>query len=307
MHFDFVDLKLFVSLANTKNLTRAAERTSLSLSAASARIKNLEDYVGSKLIYRHNLGVTLTPQGETFLHHARLLLQQSEMLHGDMQEYSLGMKGHVRVFANNNASSGFLPDVLHRFLLKNPRVSIDIQERASHDVINAVLSGVTDIGIASSGVYTGGLEIIPYFPDPIVVVTASQHPLAERKVLALEECLDYPFVAVPGSRHIEAFLSRAPVDPYKRMRIRVQGGSYETVCRMIEADIGIGVLPESAANRHATTLAIKTIPLSNEWAACDLRICVRSLEQLPMLSRELVDMMTQDAHGTETGPTRLVS
>jgi len=291
MHFDFIDLRLFVILANTKNLTRAAERSNLSLSAASARIKNLEDNVGSKLLYRHNLGVTLTPQGETFLHHARQILQQCESLNGDMQEYSLGMKGHVRLFANANSSAAFLPDVLRRFLRKNPRVSIDLQERVSQEIVEAVTNGVTDIGIVSSGLHTGDLEVLPYLPDPIVLVTPSDHALAMRQVIEFEETLGYDFVALPGTRQIDAFLRQDP-GCSKRIRIRVQGGSYETICSMIAAGIGIGVLPQSAAQRHARGSSLKVIPLSNEWAACELRICARSFEMLPKVARDLVDVMT---------------
>jgi DNA-binding transcriptional LysR family regulator len=294
MHFDFVDLRLFVNLANTRNLTRAAERSNLSLSAASARIKNLEDNVGSKLIYRHNVGVTLTPQGETLLNHAREIMQQCESLRGDMQEYSLGMKGHVRIFANQNASSAFLPDVLMRFLKKHPRVSVDLQERISYDIVEAVQNGVTDIGIVSSGLHTGELEVLPYLPDHVVLVTSVQHPFASQQMLAFEEALNEDFVAVPGTRAIDAFL-RQDSGGSRRMRIRVQGGSYETVCRMIESGIGIGVLPESAARRHARTMKLKIIPLSNEWAASDLRICSRNFDLLPKFARDLVDMMVTDA------------
>jgi len=293
MHFDFIDLRLFVILANTKNLTRAAERSNLSLSAASARMKNLEDNVGSKLIYRHNLGVTLTPQGETFLHHARQILQQCETLNGDMQEYSLGMKGHVRVFANPNASAAFLPDVLQRFLQKNPRVSIDLQERVSQDIVDAVTNGVTDIGIVSGGLHTGDLEVLPYWPDHVVVVTPLHHPLAARQVIAFEDALNYDFVALPGTRQIDAFLRQDP-GCSRRIRIRVQAGSYETICNMIASGIGIGVMPESAAQRHARNLSLKVIRLNNDWAACDLRICARSFELLPKVARDLVDLMAAD-------------
>jgi DNA-binding transcriptional LysR family regulator len=301
MHFDFVDLRLFVSLANTKNLTRAAERSSLCLSAASARIRNLEDSLGSKLIHRHNLGVTLTPQGETFLHHARQILRQTETLHGDMQEYSLAMKGHVRLFANANASSAFVPDLLRRYLRKNPRVSIDLQEHVSHDVLDAVLNGSTDIGIISSGLHTGQLEVLPYFSDPLVIVTSLQHPLASRKILEFEETLEYEFVALPGIRYIDAFLRQPESGANQRIQVRVSGGSHETVCRMIEADIGISVIPESTARRLARTLAMKVIPLSNEWAASDLRIVLRSYDLLPKFARDLVDMMVNDARLADAG------
>jgi DNA-binding transcriptional LysR family regulator len=293
MHFDFVDLRLFVNLANMRNLTRAAERSNLSVSAASARIKNLEDNVGSKLIYRHNLGVTLTPQGETFLSHARQILQQCESLRGDMQEYSLGMKGHVRLYANQNAASGFLPDVLRRFLNRHPLVSVDIQERTSCSVVEAVQNGATDIGIVSSGLHTGDLEVLPYLPDHVVLVTSAHHRFASRQMLEFEEALGEDFVAVPGTRAIDAFMRQDP-GCSRRMRIRVHGGSYEAVCRMIESDIGIGVLPESAARRHAQTMKLKVIPLSNEWAASDLRICARNFDLLPKYARDLVDMMVSD-------------
>jgi DNA-binding transcriptional LysR family regulator len=294
MSFDFVDLKLFVNISGTNNLTRAAERSNLSLSAASSRIRNLEFSVGSKLIYRHNLGVTLTPQGITFLGHARQLLQQSELLHGDMQKYSMGVKGHIRVSANSNASSTFLPDVLRRYMRKNPHISIDLEERISSVVIDAVSNGVADIGIISGGQHTGKLEVIEYHPDPIVVATSLHHPLASRSVLAFEDTLEYDFVGVPGARVIDALLRRDDAGTNRCMQIRVKGDTYETACRMIEADIGIGVLPASTAERHARAMAIKVISLSNEWAAINLRICARSFKLLPKFARDLVDIMASD-------------
>jgi DNA-binding transcriptional LysR family regulator len=294
MHFDFVDLKLFVNLANTKNLTRAAERTNLSLSAASARIKHLEDSIGVKLISRHSQGVTLTPQGDTFLHHAGLILQQSDFMHGEMEEYSLGTKGHVRLHASQNASTGFLPAVLSRFLYKNPRVTIDLQEQISHDVVVAVQNGVADIGIVSSGIHTGELTILPWYCDNVVVVAAADHALATRQSITLEECLGYEFVTIPGARWVNTFLASSELGSEKRMRIRVQAGSYESVCHMVAANVGISVLPESAARRNASYLGLKVIKLTNEWATSCQQICVRSLGQLPRFSRELVDMMVHD-------------
>lgn len=300
MHFDFVDLKLFINLAAAKNLTRAAERTSMSLSAASARIKNLEDKMGVKLIVRNNQGATLTPQGETFLHHAGLIMQQSISLQGDMQDYSDGMKGHLRVFTNHNVSTEFLPRVLHRFLLKNPRVSVELQEHISQDVMNAVQSGAADIGIVSTGLNPDGLEVLPYFRDDVVMVTSQQHPLASRQTVAFDECRNYDFVGIPGTRWVDTFLSGARSDIDKPMRVRAQGGSYEAVCRMIEANIGISVMQQSVAHRNARLMALKVINLSDDWAEASTQICARSFDQLPRFGRELVEMMSEDFHDSNT-------
>jgi DNA-binding transcriptional LysR family regulator len=82
------------------------------------------------------------------------------------------------------------------------------------------------------------------------------------------------------------------------MRIRVQAGSYESVCHMVSANVGISVMPESAARRNAASLGLKVIKLTNEWAMSCQQICVRSFAQLPRFSRELVDMMVGDFHKT---------
>src|SRR5690349_8045342 len=74
MHFDLTDLRLAVAIAEANSLTRGAERCHLSVPAVSVRIKNLEETLGTKLMYRSSQGVTLTPAGQALVHHARLVL-----------------------------------------------------------------------------------------------------------------------------------------------------------------------------------------------------------------------------------------
>ena len=67
MHFDLVDLRLMVHIADANSMTRGAELSFISLPAASTRIKNLEESIGTKLLYRTSQGVTLTPPGQAFV------------------------------------------------------------------------------------------------------------------------------------------------------------------------------------------------------------------------------------------------
>ena len=73
--FDFLTLKLFVTVADEGRLTAAAEREHLALAAVSKRISDLEALVGTPLLYRRSRGVQLTPAGQAFLHHARRILE----------------------------------------------------------------------------------------------------------------------------------------------------------------------------------------------------------------------------------------
>ena len=160
MHFDLVDLRLITCIAETDSLTRGAERFHMSVPAASTRIKNLEESMGAKLLYRTSQGVTLTPPGQAFLHHARVVLSQLEQLRGDMQEYARGIKGHVRIFANTTATTEFLPNDLRDFLAEHPDVNVELRERLSHDVVRAVSEGTADVGIVAGNVRPESLEVI---------------------------------------------------------------------------------------------------------------------------------------------------
>jgi DNA-binding transcriptional LysR family regulator len=92
MHFDLTDLRLMVSVAEANSVTGGAQASHLSVPAASTRIKNLEESIGAKLMVRTPQGVTLTPPGQAFVHHARLVLGQLERLRGDLQEYAKGSR-----------------------------------------------------------------------------------------------------------------------------------------------------------------------------------------------------------------------
>jgi DNA-binding transcriptional LysR family regulator len=292
MRFDFVDLTLMVNLADTKNLARAAERCHISPPAASNRVKNLEEQLGFKLLYRTSQGMTLTPAGEAFVHHARLVQERVEHLAGDMQEYGEGIKGHVRIWANTTAISEFLPVVLSRFLRDYPDINIDLREVLSGEILKGVAESATDIGIVAGNVHSNQLQMLPYRDDRLVLVTSMDHPLAKETVVDFARTLNDDFVGLPTASAIHAFMLAAADALGARLKLRIQVGNFEAACRMIEMGVGIGMVPESVARRHARTLKIAIIRLNDAWAERKLKICVRNLNDLPPIARALVDRLT---------------
>lgn len=293
-HFDLPDIRLFVNIAEANSLTRGAERSHMSLPAASIRIKNLEEGLGVKLLYRTSQGVTLTPPGQAFMHHARLVLQQLTDLRGDLAEYVKGSRGHVRIFANTTAMAEFLPALLPAFLATHPDVNVDLKERLSHDIVRAVSEGKVDVGIVAGNVRTEGLEVLPFREDRLVLVTSESHPLAGRDRLDFSEALTHDFVGMLEASAIHAFLAQAANDLNRQIKIRIQVGNFETACRMIEANVGIGVVPHSAASRHARSMRIRMVELSDDWAVRKLQVCVRSVQALPAFARDLVELLVAE-------------
>ena len=99
MRHDLVSLRTFVAVAEYGNLTRAAEREHLAVSAISKRIGELESLVGTPLLQRYHRGVGLTPAGQSLLHHARQMLQLVDRMDAELAEFAGGVKGHVHVHA----------------------------------------------------------------------------------------------------------------------------------------------------------------------------------------------------------------
>ena len=285
MHFDLVDLRLMIRVAEANSLTRGAEAVYMSVPTASTRIKNIEDSIGIKLFYRTSQGVTLTLPGQAFVHHARLVLGQLEHLSGDLQEYAKGIKGHLRVFANTTALGEFLPPVLRAYLLAHPDVNIDLRERLSGDIVRAV----------SDGQRTENLEVIPYRRDRLVLVVPRDHPMAALPSVAFVDTLELEHIGLHESSAIHAFLRQICSGLHRTIRLRIQVGNFEAACRMIEATVGVSVLPESAARRHAETMAIQIVPLIDDWSLRAMQICVRSMESLPPFARDLVTLLIEDA------------
>lgn len=291
MQFDLTDLRLFVQTAEALNLTRAAASQHLSLAAASARIKALETQAGLPLFYRQARGVSLTPPGEAFLHHARAMLRQTEALRIDLQEYSGGLRGHLRVLANTTAVTDFMPEVLPAFMAANPRVNVDLQEKPNAEIARGVLDGRADLGIVAGQVDTLGLQAIHFSTDRLVLVTSAQHRLAQRATVDFAETLDDDAVGMHHGSTLQTFLAGVTEKLGKPMRLRIQLSSFDAMCRMIGAGVGIGVVPVSAARRNQQAMNLALIELTDAWSVRERFVLMRDPEALPSYARALVEAL----------------
>ncbi len=291
MRFDLVDLGLFRHVVDAGSITHGAERAHLALAAASTRIRNMEQALGAPLLIRGRAGVTPTQAGRTLLQHARTMLSQAERLREDLGAYAGGLAGQVRVLSNTNALTEFLPETLSLFLTNHPHVSVDLEEKLSDEIVGLIAEGVADIGIVAGTVDAGSLETFPYRTDRFVLVVARDHPLARRSRIDFAEVLDHDFVGLDRASALQRFLAEKAARAGRAIRLRVQLRSFDGVCRLVERNVGVGIVPETTARWAAQTLSIKAVQLTDHWALRDLSICVRDYKALPPYARQLVDHM----------------
>ena len=278
-------------------ITGGAEGTHMTLASASERIRGMEDALGAPLLLRHPRGIQLTPAGQTLLHHARLVLRQMERLQGDLGEYGAGIKGHVRLLCNTSALSEHLPQALGRFLLAHPQISVDLEERPSPDIADAVRNDLCDLGLASDSADLNGLQTHPFRADPLVLIVPQGHPLAGKTSVGLAEIVDLTFSGLAEGSALQEHIAQQSRRLGKRLVYRIRLRSFDAVCRMVGQGIGVGIVPKAVARRCQRTAKIKAVALSDTWADRQLVLCARSFENLPVQARQLVEHLLDARRG----------
>jgi molybdate transport repressor ModE-like protein len=295
MRFDLTDLSLFRHVVEAGSITHGAQRANLALAAASTRIHNMEEALGAPLLVRARHGVTPTQAGRTLLQHARTILAQAERLREDLDAYAGGLGGQVRVLSNTNALTEFLPETLSAFLAAHPHVSIDLEERLSDEIVGLVAEGVADVGIVAGTVDVGRLTTYPFRSDRFVLVVASEHVLAPRSTVEFSEVLDHDFIGLDRASALQRFLANKAARLGRPLKLRVQLRSFDAVCRLVERNVGVGIVPETTVRRAAKSMAIKAVALTDAWAPRELRICIRDFKSLPPYAQQLVEHMRAGA------------
>ncbi|TDA48460.1 LysR family transcriptional regulator [Burkholderia pyrrocinia] len=302
MTYDLTDLKVFLAIAEEENVSRGAERCHLAASSASLRMKNLEETLGVTLLTRQARGVTLTPAGRVFREHAGRCLAQLEQMHADLRPFSLGMSGHVTVFANNNAISTHLPGDLARFFAAYPNVRITLEERTSHDIVAAVVAGRAEVGVVALETEHPALAFLPYRKDLLVLLTTIIHPVASKPSLGFRQCLGHPFISLQSGAALHTFLMNHAAALGGRLDVRVQVSGYRAISRLVASGAGIGIVPRTAIE-PGDHEQFAIVELEEPWSQRDLRVCVpRNPGDKNIYRDKLVEILCDTRHDSIVAP-----
>ncbi|MDB5851103.1 MAG: LysR family transcriptional regulator [Rhodoferax sp.] len=289
MKLDPVSLRLFVAVMEDGTIAGASAREHIAPSAASRRLSELETALRVELFKRSNKGVEPTAAAFALLNMARGVLNDMDGIATQMRDYASGTRGHVRVVANISAISQFLPRELQSFLALHPQVDVRLQELISTAVAHAVAENAADVGILNAGNYGDKVTLLPYHTDELVLVVPAGHLLARRKSARLAEVLGEDFVGMHPGSAINNQLTRAAADAGLPLKLRMQVSSYDALCQMVVAGLGVGVLPRGSAALYRGALAIRVVTLTEPWAMRQLALCVRADDSLSSVGRLLVE------------------
>ncbi len=291
--FNISDFRLVLNIVEAASLTKGAEKSFLSLPAASQRVKNLEDSLNLKLFQRKAQGVTPTEAGLAYVKHARLLLSQLDLLTSDLQAFNEGIKGQVRLHANTTWVTELLPTVLGEFLQGHPEIRVDLNERLSDSIVRAVREGIADVGLIAGEVESEGVQAWHVTSSKMVVIAKKGHPILAAPKVYFKDTLQYEFVSLlegtAWHNYIYSMASSLHLPPI----VRVKVASYDAIWRMVEAGAGISVIPHVVVERLVASGLIGYTELLDPWAVREYKVCARDFDELPTFSRQFVDALLE--------------
>jgi DNA-binding transcriptional LysR family regulator len=292
---DLTTIRIFLSVYNLKSLTKAAEREHIAPSAVSKRIQDVEAEFDTPLFYRHPRGVTPTPAGELLAAHAQRLIEGFNQMAAELSEFAQGTKGQVRINALASAASQYLPTDIASFAVRYPDVQVILREETSPNVLQSTLDGFADIGIFSSNMPAPGLQVLSYRREQLVALLPQDHPLAGRQSIAFADIRDSAHISLETGSSLQVLLAKAAESSGFTLNNRIEVTTFDAAMRMVDAGLGVAVLPSGIVETFASTLRTRSIPLTDDWAMRDLAICIRDMRKLTASAKLMLNHLRANA------------
>jgi DNA-binding transcriptional LysR family regulator len=249
MSISVAALRTFVAVAEAGNIIEAAQALGRSPSAISMTLKQLEEHLG-RALFEGDRKSQLTVVGNYVLDKARREVEHFEQTVGAIESYARNEIGRVFVACVPSFATLMLPEVIHRFLDRYPKIELDVRDMDSQSVLHAVEQGPVEVGIASVPENRAGLNVIPLLADPMGVICHPAHPLAKLdRPLVWSDFEGHRFMANGICRFITAPGFR-PVLASSTLEVR----NTTSLLALVAEGVGITILPQLSIPSRSSQL-----------------------------------------------------
>ncbi len=284
-------LELFCSVAEFRSFSRAAAEFSLTQSAVSQSIQQLEDGLGVQLLNRTRRPLVLTPAGELYFGRVQTLVRKYHRIEQEVRSLGDKLAGQLTVGAIYSIGSTYMPSAKQEFRLRHPEVNVKTEYSSSEGIAAMVQDGSVDLGLVSYAKSTSRILAVPWQQEPMRLICAAEHPFAklnEIEIAQLEAC---EFVGFESSlkvrRSVDAFLSRHGV----AVDVTMEFDNIDSMIRAVEANQGISILPEAAVRKETADGSLRVVACKKLKLARPLGIIVKRAGKPTLAAEEFATML----------------
>jgi DNA-binding transcriptional LysR family regulator len=260
-------LEAFEAVAAHRSFTRAAEALFLTQPAVTRQIAALESELKTRLFDRLGRTVRLTAAGEALHRYAEQIVRLSREAHDAVADIEVGGAGRLAVGASSTLATYVLPDLLRRFRETHPApVEIAVHTGVSARVLEMVREGSADIGLV-----TGAAEETA---DPVLTITVLAdyetcvvvppgHPLAGAGAVRAADLSGSPLILMEAGTNLRTYVDRLLSAAGVEEQVALELDNVEAIKRMIQADLGISLLPEVSVRAEVEAGRLVALPLAD--------------------------------------------
>ncbi|USK68866.1 LysR family transcriptional regulator [Peribacillus asahii] len=256
-------MKVFVTVIEQKNFTRAAELLHISQPNVSLHIKNLENELGAKLIHRSPKQVSLTEAGVILYKHAKQILVHYEEAKHEIHDLQHIVTGKLRVGASFTIGEYILPKVLAKYAAQYPLVDIQTIISNTDDVIHGVRMNELDIGLIEGKADFQDLIIEPFMEDDMIIVAPKEHPLSQRSLIEKELLQNQVWILREQGSGTRTYMDRLMHDLNLTIKRSFIFSSNQGVKEAVKAGLGIALLSRWAVNSELETNLLHALYIKN--------------------------------------------
>lgn len=256
------ELRFMVAIAKARNFRRAAEASYVSQPALSLAIKKLEDDLGVQIFERSRNDVAATPIGEKIIAQAIVALEEIEHIREIAKQGNNQLDGRFRLGLIYSVGPYLLPQIIPILLKNAPNMPLDIEENITAQLEVQLKNGVIDAAIIALPFEATGVNILPLYDEEYMVVVPASHQWASRTTIDAD-ALSNENVLLLNSEHCYSHQVLQACPELSNKGQVLQGNSLETIRNMVASNLGVTVLPSSAATDRYLNPLLKAIPFSH--------------------------------------------
>ncbi len=263
---EYKDLHLFIEVVRRGGFTEAARACTVSQSAVSKAVKALESECGFTLLERDSRHRRrLSQAGELVYRRALRMMLEIQSLHEELDDLRGLRRGTLRLGLPRVGAGPLFAHSLATYRQRYPGIALDLTEHGSQRLLEAVGSGEVEIA-ATIARHAGGMASELVDSQPLVVLIRRDHPLAARRVLALRDLAQEPFLLLTPdfalNQIVADALTRANIQPHTATR----STQADFLIDLVEAGMGVTLLPELVLDNHPLADVV-AVPLAEhlEW------------------------------------------
>jgi DNA-binding transcriptional LysR family regulator len=260
-------LEYVVAIADERHFTRAARRLHVAQSGLSAAVRALETELGTSLFLRTTRHVELTEAGRAFVVEARRTLAAARAAAEAVRAVDGLERGTLTLGIMQALTTMNFGGLLVRFHRRYPGIDLRLCRGSSADLVPQVSDGRLDLAFTSSPSGHPALLSVSLFDSRLVVVCARTHPLARRGAVPLDELSQGEFVEFPPSWGTRALVDQMFAAAGMERRVRFEVGDAPLLLDLVEAGLGIAVVPEILADSRPDLVKIRMAGEEVSWTA----------------------------------------